>query len=287
MASMYGAMRCLLTLMLLLTLNAGCARYQPFEYDPGQTSDVLADVPRPHQPIFVAVYGFPDLTGQHRQTPSGGAHYSRAVTQGGETLLIQALQKVSRGRFFRVLERRRLDNVSTERSVIRDQRAGARDAQGNPLPPPRPLLYAGVILEGGVIGYDTNHRTGGAGARFLGIGAHTQYREDIVTVSLRVVNSQTSEIWKSVLVSQRVYSVKVQGDTFRYVSVDEILEAEGGITYNEPRTIALQRAIERAVYMMVMQGVEQQLWSFGDESEGRRALLEYYRNLRPQQQPQR
>ena len=32
------------------------------------------------------------------------------------------------------------------------------------------MLFAGMILEGGIIGYDTNVETGGTGARWLGIG---------------------------------------------------------------------------------------------------------------------
>ena len=35
---------------------------------------------------------------------------------------------------------------------------------------PNPLLSAGMILEGGIIGYDTNIETGGNGARYPGIG---------------------------------------------------------------------------------------------------------------------
>src|SRR3546814_8620815 len=43
----------------------------------------------------------------------------------------------------------------------------------------------------------TNTLTGGMGAQYLGIGAHTQYREDNVTVYLRAVSTNTGEILKS------------------------------------------------------------------------------------------
>lgn len=159
-----------LTLFLGLAV-AGCAtpNAQPYDSDTQTTPD-LASLPLPPQPIVAAVYDFPDMTGQHRETQGGQPHYSKAVTQGGAAVLIRALQDAGRGQWFKVLERNRLNSVLTERQIIRDQRQNYVDANGNRLPPPAPLLYAGVIFEGGIIGYDTNTLTGGAGARFLGMG---------------------------------------------------------------------------------------------------------------------
>ena len=53
------------------------------------------------------------------------------------------------------------------------------------------LKFAGILIEGAITGYDTNMRTGGAGARYLGVGAFTQYREDSVSLYLRVVSGKT------------------------------------------------------------------------------------------------
>ena len=265
----------MLALALLLTLG-GCTsqRVQPFNPDTPTTAD-LAALPLPAEPIVAAVYDFPDMTGQHRETQAGAPHYSRAVTQGGAAVLIRALQDAGQGRWFKVLERNRLNSVLTERQIIRDQRQNYVGADGNPLPPPPPLLYAGVIFEGGIIGYDTNTLTGGAGARFLGIGASSQYREDVVTVFLRAISTQTGEVWNSVVASKRIYSVQAQGDVFRFVDADEILELEAGFTRNEPRLVALREAVEQAVHAMVMEGAERGLWAFADEQEGIAALNGY------------
>lgn len=271
----------LLALLLCLGLLGACAhpRMAPFEPKPTDSRVNLAELPPPQQVITAAVYAFPDETGQFRQTQLGQAHYSRAVTQGAAALLIDTLHSVGKGQWFRVVERNRLNNVITERSIIRDMRKGAVDSQGKPMPPLRPLLYAGIIFEGSIVGYDTNTVTGGAGARLLGIGANTQYREDLITVNLRAVSSQTGEIWKSVMVSQRIYSMKVQADVFRFVSTREILEMEAGYTRNKPRMVAMQQAIEEAVYILVMEGTKLNLWSFADEQKGRKSALAYRQRL--------
>lgn len=272
----------LIMLMLMVMLSSGACtqhRLSPFETPENQSRELLSEIPRPEKPITAAVYSFPDKTGQFRQTQSGQAHYSRAVTQGATALLVNALQQAGRGEWFRVVERDRLDNVMTERRIIRDMRQAAGDSGGNPMPPPKPLLYAGVIFEGSIVGYDTNTVTGGAGSRYLGVGGSTEYRQDVVTVSLRAVSSQTGEVWKNVLVSQRVYSIKFQADAFRFVSTGDILEAEAGVTRNKPRMIALQQAIEEAVYMMVMEGITLNLWSFADADEAKEALETYRKSL--------
>ena len=41
-------------------------------------------------------------------------------------------------------------------------------------------------------------------------------------------------------------------------------EAEAGITANEPDQVALQQAIEKAVYGLILEGVELGLWNFSD-----------------------
>lgn len=268
-------LHCVIVLLMALVL-AGCAgqRMQPYAPAPREQPD-LGALPAPQAKVVAAVYDFPDMTGQHRQTETGQAHYSKAVTQGGAAVLIRALQDAGRGSWFRVVERKRLANVLTERQIIRDQRQGYVDRNGRPLPPPQSLLYAGVIFEGGIIGYDTNTLTGGAGARFLGIGASTQYREDVVTVFLRAVSSQTGEVWNTVVAAKRIYSVQAQGDVFRFVGADEILEVEAGFTRNEPRLVALRQAVEQAVFAMVMEGAERGLWAFADPAQGAAALHAY------------
>ena len=123
-------------------------------------------------------------------------------------------------------------------------------------------------MQGGVVDYETNLRTGGVGARTLGIGASREFREDTVTVSLRTVSVLTGEILIEVLVTKTILSVGTSGDIFKFVELGtQLVELEAGATKNESSAIALREAIETAVYKTVMEGKERGFWVFqqGDE----------------------
>ncbi len=225
----------------------------------------LREMPPPESRIAIAVYGFTDQTGQFKPADTVQS-LSRAVTQGATSVLIKALQDVGEGSWFRVVERERLDNLLKERHIIADMRErylGERVTNPRALPP---LLFAGVLLEGGIIGYDSNTRTGGAGARYLAIGGDVNYREDTVTIYLRAISTKTGEVLLSTVAHKTVVSVGIQGDAFKYVAFDKILEAEAGITTNEPEQIAVQQAIEKSVYALVVEGADRGLWAFADRT---------------------
>ncbi|WP_340643813.1 CsgG/HfaB family protein, partial [Phenylobacterium sp.] len=227
-------------------------------------SQDLINLPYPSQPVAVAVYGFTDQTGQFSPTDNIQT-LSRALTQGATSVLIQSLREAGGGKWFTVLEREHLDNLLKERQVITEMRSrylGEKAVNPEALPS---LLFAGVLLEGGVIGYDTNTLTGGAGARLLGVGANADYRQDTITVYLRAVATKTGEVLTSVVVRKTVASAGLQGGAFRYVSYKNLLEAETGITANEPRTIALEQAVQKAAYDLIVEGAHQGVWSFGDK----------------------
>ena len=176
-------------------------------------------------PFIVAVYQFLDKAGQRKQS-GGVALFSTAVSQGGETMLIDALKTAAGGRFFRVVERVGIDHLTRERQIVKTTRQ-AYD-QETPL---APLLFAGMIIEGGIIGYDTNIETGGHGARYLGIGAQQAYRRDVVVVHLRAVSTLTGEILLNVQTSKTILSVAQGFDVFKFVEMDtQLVEVEDGMT---------------------------------------------------------
>lgn len=263
---------------LALASLAGCAAHNPKMWEPPKlmraspVKDRLAVLPPPGQRIAVAVYGFTDQTGQFKPSDTVQT-LSRAVTQGATSVLVKTLQDTGNKNWFQVIERERLDNVLRERAVIREMRAtylGEKQLNRNALPP---LLFAGVLLEGGIIGYDSNTKTGGAGARFLGIGGSTQYREDTVTIYLRAVSVKTGEVLSSVSVRKSIAAVSIGGNAFRFVDFKELLELEAGIAYNEPDQIALTQAIEKAVYALIMEGALNDLWCFRSNGTGQEQTL--------------
>lgn len=213
----------------------------------------------PERQAVVAVYDFPDLTGQ-RKDKDGVATFSSAVTQGGTSILIDALKNAGGGTWFRVVERNRIDDLTKERQIVRQTREEYQGEGGNKL---EPMVFAGLILQGGIIGYDTNIVTGGAGARYLGIGGSTQYRKDQVTVSLRAVSTNTGEVLLNVQVSKTILSTGTDFTLFKFVDVGtKLIESEVGMTENEANTVAVKMTIEAAVVELIKQGVAKGYWRF-------------------------
>ena len=207
----------------------------------------------PARTPVVAIYKFEDLTGQ-RKSRDGIADFSSAMTQAPEAYLIRALKSSG---FFKVVERKGLDHLTKERQLIRStrERFDEKDKQ-------LPLLYAGIIIEGGIVDYNTNVLTGGAGARYLGIGTSKQYREDTVVVSMRLVSVSTGEILLDILTSKAILSVGVSNDYFRFTTENDLVEVESGNSMNEPKFIALQAAIETSVVELVQKGQEKGYWKY-------------------------
>ena len=225
---------------------------------------VLDDLPAPTRKLDVAVYNFPDLTGQNKANDNF-AEFSRATTQGGAAILIDVLTKAGNGEWFNVVERNELQSLLQERQVIQNTRTAIEGAKAPSLPA---LRFAGVILEGGIIGYDTNETTGGIGANYLGIGLSTQYRQDVVTVALRAVSVQTGRVLASVTTTKTIYSVVVDNSAFRFTAVDAILQAEVGFSRNAPATLAVREGIQLAVYALIFEGAKDGLWEFQDKQKG-------------------
>jgi curli production assembly/transport component CsgG len=218
-------------------------------------SDRLPELDGP--PITIAIYGFVDKTGQ-KKSSDNLALFSTAVTQGAEVFLIKALQDSKR--WFRVVERVGLDNLVKERQLIRNQREVYEGKEARPL---RPMTVAGVMIEGGIIGYDTNIRSGGNGARFLGIGASEQYRVDEVVISLRLISVTTGEILLTNAVSKTIYSTQHHFGVLKFVDQGtNAVELENGAALNEPTTYAVRVAIEQAVYEMILDGEKKGIWKF-------------------------
>jgi curli production assembly/transport component CsgG len=251
-----------LFLSLLLAVS-GCASLDQTQFDvqPPQLvprQNLLAVLPELDGPrIPVAVYGFMDKTGQKKNNDKL-ALFSTAVTQGAEVFLIKALQDTPN--WFTVVERVGLDNLIKERQLIRNQREVYEGKDAKPL---KPLLVAGLMIEGGIIGYDTNITSGGRGARVLGIGASTQYRVDEIVISMRVISVNTGEVLLNTAVSKTVFSTAHNQGVLKFVDLGTTsVELENGAAINEPTTYAVRIAIEQAVYEMIQEGAKRKLWSY-------------------------
>jgi curli production assembly/transport component CsgG len=236
--------------------------------------DELLNLPPAQKKIYVAIYQFADQTGQHKPNDNY-TDYSTAVTQGSASILINALTRAGTGSWFSVLDRTSLNSVLQERQLIRINREQYLGQDGQALKPLDPLHNAGILLEGGIIGYDSNVNTGGLGAQYLGIGGDTEYRRDLVTVYLRAVSVTTGEVLKSVTTSKTIYSIALNTNLYRYVAFAKLLQIEGGITTNEPVELAVKQAIEKAVYALIVEGAESSLWQFQDPAAQKSTIDNY------------
>jgi len=251
-------------IMIASLILTGCSVASIHDLQPVSREDAsevsksrYATKPPKNGPLVVAVYSFNDLTGQ-RQPTSGSASLSMAVTQGADSYVVNGLKSYSGGRWFRVVERSGIDNLVKERQIIRSSRIGNDDAANSPLPP---MMYAGIIIEGGIIGYDSDIISGGQGLRVFGLGVSEQYTKHNVTVSMRVVSVATSEVLLSVLVEKELLSKGINSTTFKFFDMDtQTLEIEGGENRNEASSRAVQYTIEKAIHTIVRDGVRKQIW---------------------------
>ncbi len=234
----------------------------------------MKELPVPREKIVAAVYQFRDQTGQYKPSEVG-ASWSTAVTQGSTSILLQSLEESG---WFVPIEREGLANLLNERRLIRSSREQYEggNTEGQALLPP--LLFGGITLEGGIISYESNIVTGGAGLRYFGAGASGEYRENKVTVYLRAVSTSNGRILKTVHTSKTILSQKINAGLFRFVSLKRLLEAETGYTFNEPSHMAVQEAIDKAVYSLIIEGILDGLWSIDDsEDKEHPAITEYLR----------
>lgn len=221
------------------------------------------NVPAPAgPPVVVAVYSFKDQTGQ-RKPSNTLSLFSTAVTQGAEAYLIKSLQEVGNRQWFTVVERVGLDNLLKERQMIRQTREIYDGDKAKLLPP---MTLAGVILEGAIVDYNSNTLTGGTGARWLGIGPYTQYTQDIVVISLRLVSVTTGEILTTVTVEKNLLSTADGVTALRFFNqATRAFEFDSSQTFNEPGNYALRSAVETAVVELINKGERQNLWKFKEK----------------------
>ena len=252
-----------LSIILLSFILVGCAATNKAKFDVRTQQVAYKDlsniIPPKGDPIIIAVYDFIDMTGQKK--PGGNfASMSSAVTQGSYQLLIKCLQDAGNGKWFRVVERSSLASLLQERKLIRTTRQLSEGENAEPLPA---LLFAGAYITGGIVGYDSDIKSGGVGARILGIQANKQYRQDIVTIILRLVNVQTGEVVMTTTVEKTIFSTSTGSDVFKYFDADTMLvEIEAGYAKNEPVTFAVRKAIEKGVVDLIHLGAKKELWEF-------------------------
>jgi len=259
-----------------LTWLGGCATSAPVAPDnpaqvtpPTASTRDLLNLPKPQTQIVAAVYSFRDETGQYKPAPDSA--FSTSVTQGATSMLVQALRDSN---WFIPVERENLQDLLTERKIVR----AVADQQPKDAPPVvvPPLLAAAVLIEGGVLAYESNVRTGGVGARFLGIGMSAQYRVDQVTIGLRSIDTRTGAVLHTVSTTKTIYSYELRPTVFKFVNAKDLLEFEAGVTNNEPAQMCVQEAIEAAVIHLIVAGLNDHAWALANPKDWYNPVIQQY-----------
>lgn len=250
-----------LSYFLLLLFFSSCGAYfnQPLSTTKariGESSSTVSSVKNflPKNKTVVGVYKFRDQTGQYKPIENGST-FSTAVTQGGTSILLKSLEESN---WFTPIERENISNLLNERQIIRSTRQ--EYAEKNQIVKMPALLFAGVIIEGGVVSYDSNIITGGSGLRYFGVGASNQYRQDRITVYLRAVSTTNGQVLKNVYASKTILSQGISANLYRFVALRRLLEAETGVTKNEPAQLAVKEAIDKAVELLITEGIIDGIW---------------------------
>lgn len=266
----------------LLLILSGCSmsletpdvNKEPTLMARGAAYQDLTSLPLPRGKVYVSVYDFRDQSGQYKPQPN--SNFSTAVPQGGAALLTTALLD---SKWFIPLEREGLQNLLTERKIIRAAQK-KHEIPANHGPHLPSLASANIMIEGGIVAYDTNLRTGGAGARYLGIGASGQYRTDQVTVNIRAIDVRSGKILLSVTTSKTILSKELQTGVFKFVDYKDLLEAELGYTTNEPVNLAVMTAIDAAVVHVIVDGIKTGLWQPLRDADLQHPIIQEYMNRR-------
>ena len=224
------------------------------------TSYALGNMARPPRPLIVAVYEFPDQTGALKPTTSGttAVDYSKAVTQGATSVLVDTLNSVGGGAWFSVVERSRVDDLLRERTLIQDTYSAVKRTPESIV---SPLHFAEYLFEGGITSFDATIVSGGLGATYLGLGPTSNYLKNLVTVTLRLVEVRTGKVITSVTTSKSILSVTYDLSITKYITVGgNFLDVHGSFSHVEPTQIAVREAIEAAVYELMRQTYALGLW---------------------------
>lgn len=266
-------------ILISLFLLTGCISSAPKQaakptlLPRSQSYQDLTHLPPPVGKLFVSVYNIQDETGQFKPYPA--SNFSTSVPQSATAMLVSALKDSN---WFTPLERQGLQNLLNERKIIRAAQENGTVSENNRGPLPS-LVAANILIEGSIIGYESNVKSGGAGARYFGIGASTQYQLDQIAVNLRVVNVSTGEVLSSVNTSKTILSYEFQAGVFRYIDYQRLLEGEVGYTVNEPVMLCLMSAIETGVIYLVNDGISRNLWQLKNASDINSPVLEKYKSI--------
>jgi len=217
-------------------------------------SDRLATDPyAPRRPIIVAVGDVKDYTGKYN------INEGNAITQGGALMVYSALGKF--GGTIGVAER--FDPTVAERELgYTDRRqlgdgeihevAGPQGGQRVPWVP----YYGGTIIKsdyyivGGITELNYNINSGGFEVGVNQIGGKARTYSQSIAVDLRIVDTKTLMVVKTVSLTKQLVGYEVGFNIFRFFGSD-LFDVNLGAKGQEPLQLGIRTTLEEAVVRLV------------------------------------
>lgn len=214
-------------------------------------ADHVASTKRPA--IIVGVGDVKDYTGKY------SINEGNAITQGGALMVYSALGKLSGSvrmaeRFDPSIAEREL--AYTDRRQLGDGKdhelGGAKGAQDVPWLP----YFGGTIqksdyfIVGGIteLNYDIN--SGGAEAAVNQVGAKARTYSEQVAIDLRIVDTKTLLVVKTVSLTKQFNGYEVGANVFRFFGSD-LFDINVGAKGQEPLQLGIRTALEEGVVRLV------------------------------------
>jgi len=197
----------------------------------------------------IAVGDVKDYTGKY------SINEGNAITQGGALMVYSALGKI--GGPLRIAER--FDPTVAERELAYTDRrqlgdGNAHEVNGNRVPwlP----YFGGTITQsdyyivGGITELNYNIRSGGGEIQINNIGPKARVFTQSVAVDLRIVDSRSLVVIKTVSLTKQFSGYEIGADVFRFFGTD-LFDINIGAKGQEPLQLGIRTALEEATMRLV------------------------------------
>jgi curli biogenesis system outer membrane secretion channel CsgG len=188
-----------------------------------------------------------DFTGKFSNEASEGGF---RITQGGALMVISALGQM--GRHVELVERMDTRIAEQEIALARNQLIQEPGQNGAILRPLTAGQYLGsdYYIVGGVTEANYNISSGGAEVRVMNIGGGVRHYAMNVAADLRLVDTRTLRVVKTVSVQKQYVGHEVKADTFSFFG-NTLVDINAGKKRNEPLQLGVRATLEYGVMDLI------------------------------------
>ncbi|RYF42175.1 MAG: hypothetical protein EOO25_07530, partial [Comamonadaceae bacterium] len=203
------------------------------------------------QPLGIAVGDVKDYTGKYSQNEGS------TITQGGSLMIYSALGKL--GGAVQIQERfdtriAELELAYTDRRQLGDGRTHQLESN-KPAVPWVPyfggsILRSGYYIVGGITELNHNIHTGGGELAVSGIGVRRRTFNMSIGVDLRVIDTRSLVVVKTVSLQKQIVGQEVGAGVYRFFG-NELFDLNIGSKSQEPLQLGVRTALEQGVLELV------------------------------------